>query len=53
MAGTFLLLVTATISNDGNVYEGSFLSDSYDTGGAVIPALHAEGTVRGTRIDVD
>jgi len=52
-AGTFLLLVTATLSKDGNVYEGSFVSDSYDTGGSVIPALHAEGTVRGTRIDVD
>jgi hypothetical protein len=52
-AGTFLLLVTATLSKDGNVYEGSFVSDSYDTGGAVIPALHAEGTVRGTRIEVD
>jgi hypothetical protein len=53
VAGTFLLLVTATLSKDGNVYEGSFLSDSYDTAGVVIPALHAEGTVRGTRIDVD
>ena len=53
VAGTFLLLVNATLSKDGNVYEGTFVSDSFDTGGVVIPALHAEGTVRGTRIDVD
>ena len=52
-AGTFLLLVTATLSKDGNVYEGTFVSDSYDTAGVVIPILHAEGTVRGTRIEVD
>ena len=53
VAGTFLLLVTATLSKDGNVYEGTFVSDSYDTAGVVIPALHAEATVRGTRIEVD
>jgi len=53
VAGTFLLLVTATVSPDGRTYDGTFVSDSYDVQGTVIPALHAEGTVRGTRITVD
>ena len=52
-AGTFLLLVTATVSRDGNVYEGTFVSDSFDVDGNIIPDWHAEGTVRGTRITVD
>jgi hypothetical protein len=52
-AGSFLLLVTATVSADGQAYEGTFISDSYDLDGHVIPELHAEGTVRGTRINVD
>lgn len=53
VAGTFLLLVTATVDKDGDNYEGKFVSHSYDTAGSIIPSLDAEGTVRGTRIDVD
>jgi len=52
-AGTFLLLVTATVSPDGQSYQGTFVSHSYDTEGKVIPAFDAEGKVSGTRINVD
>jgi hypothetical protein len=51
-AGTFPL-VTASVSQDGRTYEGTFVSDSFDLQGNVIPALHAEGTLRGVRITVD
>jgi len=53
LAGTFLLLVTLTVGPDGSAYDGTFVSDSFDLQGTVIPAFHAEGTVRGTRITVD
>jgi hypothetical protein len=53
LAGTFLLLVTATVDKDGQTYKGTYLSDSFDLNGAPIPALHAEGVVRGERINVD
>jgi hypothetical protein len=36
-AGTFLLLVTATVSHDGRTYEGTFVSDSFDLQGNPIP----------------
>ena len=52
-AGTFLLLVTATVGHDGSTFEGTFVSDSFDLSGNPIPDLHAEGTVRATRITVD
>jgi hypothetical protein len=52
-AGTFLLLLTATVSQDGKGYAGTFVSDSFDLNGDPIAAYHAEGTVRGTRITVD
>jgi len=53
LAGTFLLLETIKLSLDGNSYTGTFLTDSFDTSGDVIPSLHAEGTVAATRITVD
>jgi hypothetical protein len=52
-AGTFLLLVTATVSADGKTYEGTFESDSFDVNGIVLPDWHAAGSVTGTRITVD
>jgi len=53
LAGTFLLLETIKLGSDGNSYSGTFLSDSFDTSGNVIPSLHAEGTVVATRITVE
>jgi hypothetical protein len=50
--GWFVLLMTITMDS-GNRFSGTFLTDSYDLSGAVIPSLHAEGTVRGSRITVD
>jgi hypothetical protein len=50
--GWFVLLMTITMDS-GNRFSGTFLTDSYDLGGAVIPSLHAEGTVQGSRITVD
>jgi len=52
-AGTFLLLMTVTVDKDGNTFSGTFVSDSYDVFGAVIPDLHFEGTVSSERITVD
>jgi len=51
-AGTFLLLSTIKLDRDGDTYEGTFVSDSFDLNNHVIPALHAEGTLKGTRIKV-
>jgi hypothetical protein len=53
LAGTFLLVMTVTTAPHGNTFTGTFVSDSFDTFGKVIPALHAEGTVSATRITVD
>ncbi len=53
LAGSFLLLMTATVDPHGNTFTGTFVTDSFDTFGAVIPDLHAEGTVSGERITVD
>lgn len=53
LAGTFLLLLTVTTAPHGNTFSGTFVSDSFDTLGNVIPELHAEGTVSGQRITVD
>jgi len=52
-AGTFLLLMTATVDRGGKTFSGRYVSDSYDLDGNVIPELHAEGAVRSERITVD
>jgi hypothetical protein len=52
-AGTFLLLMTVTTDARGNTFAGTYVSDSFDLDGNVIPALHAEGVVNGIRITVD
>jgi hypothetical protein len=36
----------------GNAYAGTYVSDSFDLSNKVIPELHAEGIVKGTRIEV-
>ncbi len=53
LAGTFLLLMTVTTGPHGNTFTGTFVSDSFDNNGKVIPTMHAEGTVSSTRITVD
>jgi hypothetical protein len=50
LAGTFLLLETVTLDPKGNAFKGTYVSDSFDLDGNVIPALHAEGDVVATRI---
>ena len=53
LAGTFVLVMTVTTAPDGETFTGKFVTDSFDNGGNVIPALHAEGTVSAKRITVD
>jgi hypothetical protein len=53
LAGSFLLLMTVTVDPHGNTFTGTFVTDSFDTFGTVIPDLHAEGTVSAERITVD
>jgi hypothetical protein len=52
-AGTFLLEMTVTTDRRGNVYSGTYVADSFDLAGKVIPELHVAGNVRGVRITVD
>ena len=52
-AGTFVMLVTLRIDRQGNGLSGTWVADSLDPSGAVIPELHAEGSVRSARITVD
>ena len=52
-AGTFLLLMTATVDRGGKTFSGRYVSDSYDLDGNVIPELHGEGAVHSERITVD
>jgi hypothetical protein len=53
LTGTFLLLMTVTVDPRGDTFTGSYVSDSFDLNGQVIPALHADGVVSGQRITVD
>jgi hypothetical protein len=52
VAGTFILEMTVRLDRRGNEYEGTYVTDSYDLSGNVVPELHAEGVVRGSRITV-
>ena len=52
LAGVFVLDMTVTLSPNGNGFRGSYVSDSYDNAGKVIPAFHADGVVTGQRITV-
>ena len=52
-AGTFLLVMSVTLEHGDKTFAGSYATDSYDLAGNVIPALHAEGIVRGQRITVE
>jgi hypothetical protein len=52
VAGTFLLEMSVKLDRRGNTYEGTYVTDSFDLAGNVMPELHAEGIVRGTRITV-
>ena len=53
LAGIFQLEVTLRLDRHGNAYAGTYVSDSFDLSNNVIPELHAEGIVKGTRIKVD
>ena len=53
LAGIFQLEVTLRLDRHGNAYAGTYVSDSFDLSNNVIPELHAEGIVKGTRIRVD
>ena len=53
LTGTFLLLQTVTVAPNGKTFTGSYVSDSFDLSGNVIPSLHAEGVLSATRIAVD
>jgi hypothetical protein len=52
-AGIFKLEATVTVGQNGRTFSGNYISDSFDTDGKIINELHAEGTIRGTRITVD
>jgi hypothetical protein len=52
LAGTFVLLMTVRLDRRGNAYAGAYRADSFDLAGKVIPELHVEGAVRGSRITV-
>ena len=52
-AGTFLLEATIGVDRGGLTFTGTYVSDSFDVDGNVIPELHGEGVVRGTRISAD
>jgi hypothetical protein len=51
--GTFQVLITVRLNRTGNAYAGTYVSDSFDLSGNVIPDLHAEGRLRGVRMTVD
>jgi hypothetical protein len=52
LAGTFILRMTVTLERSGNVFAGSYVADSFDLEGKLIPELHVEGKVGGQRITV-
>ena len=49
-AGRFVLTETVSVGVRGDSFSGTFVTDSYDMDEQVIPELHAEGKVIGTRI---
>jgi len=53
LTGTFELLQTVTVAPNGKTFTGTYVSDSYDLNGKVIPSLHAEGVLSAKRITVE
>jgi hypothetical protein len=53
LTGTFILLASLRLDHRGRVFDGTWSADSYDLSNTVIPELHAEGVVRGSRVPVD
>jgi hypothetical protein len=47
--GLFRLTATLIVSPDGNSYTGKYVADQEDLDGNNIPALHAEGPLKGER----
>jgi len=52
LAGVFVLDMTATLGRDGDSFVGHYVSESYDNDGHILPDFHADGVVRGKRIEV-
>jgi len=53
VTGTFLLIQTVTVAPNDTTFTGTFVSDSFDLSGNVIPSAHAEGILSATIITVD
>jgi hypothetical protein len=53
LAGTFLLSGTMRLDRRGDSFSGTWVSDSLDTAGNVIPELHFEGIARAARVEFD
>ena len=52
-AGTFVMTMTLKLDAHGKSFQGTWVADSYDVDGNIIPELHAGGVARGTRIGVE
>jgi hypothetical protein len=53
LTGTFVLIMTVKLDRHGNTFAGSYVADSYDLAGNIIPAMHVEGVSKAVRITVD
>jgi hypothetical protein len=51
--GRFDLEASFVLNNHGNGFTGKYRSDQEDLAGNIIPDLHDEGTLRGTRFTAD
>lgn len=53
LAGAFVLDLDVELAPGGRTFSGHYVTDSYDLDGNVIPELHADGVVTGSRITVN
>jgi hypothetical protein len=53
VTGTYVLVATIDVDRRGNTYQGTWMADSFDLSGNVIPELRAEGVVTATRVTAD
>jgi len=51
--GRFDFAATLTLSDHGNRFTAAYTADQEDLAGNIIPELHDEGTLKGTRFKVD
>ncbi len=52
-AGKFVLTATMKVDPSGNSYAGTYVADSLDLAGHIIPELHGAGALKATRIKPD